>query len=60
MLLQVSVKRLNRRAGVPKSLVDKSNIIGSVLQGFRFEGEEVTTVNDPALGQWCATGLEHR
>jgi lysozyme len=52
MLLQVSVKRLNRRRGVPENLVDKSNIIGTVLQGFRFEGEEVTTVNDPALGQW--------
>jgi len=52
MLLQVSVKRLNRRSGVPENLADKSNIIGTVLQGFRFEGEEVTTVNDPALGQW--------
>jgi lysozyme len=58
MLLQVSVKRLNRRSGIPTNLADKSNVIGTVQQGFRFEGDEVTTVADPALGQWFkdATG----
>ncbi|WP_171608084.1 glycoside hydrolase family 25 protein [Limnovirga soli] len=49
--MQVSVKKLNRRSGVPANLSDKTNIIGTVQQGFRFEGEEVSVTNS-ALGKW--------
>jgi len=51
MQLIVSVKKLNQRSSVPASLAEK-NIIGTVQQGFRFEGEEVTEVKNPALGKW--------
>jgi len=51
MKLIVTAKKLNKRSHVPVSLSEK-NIIGTVLQGFRFEGEEITTVPNPALGRW--------
>lgn len=51
MLLQVTVKKLNRRSEVPPSFSDKSTIKGIVLQGFKFEGEEIPITN-PDLGKW--------
>jgi GH25 family lysozyme M1 (1,4-beta-N-acetylmuramidase) len=51
MQLIVSVKKLNKRSSVPISLAEK-NIIGTVLQGFHFEGEEITILPNPALGKW--------
>jgi chitosanase len=51
MQLIVNVKKLNKRSSVPASLSEK-NIIGTVFQGFQFEGEEITTVPNPALGKW--------
>jgi lysozyme len=52
MLLQVSVNKLNRRSQVPPSLSDKTTVIGVVQRGFRFEGELVAGITDPALGDW--------
>ena len=51
MQLMVNVKKLNKRSSVPASLSEK-NVIGTVYQGFRFEGEEMTSVPNPALGKW--------
>jgi lysozyme len=51
MQLIVIVKKLNKRSKVPASLVEK-NIVGIVQQGFRFEGEVITAVPNPALGKW--------
>jgi GH25 family lysozyme M1 (1,4-beta-N-acetylmuramidase) len=51
MKLIVNVKKLNKRSSVPVSLAEK-NIIGTVLQGFRFEGEEISNVPNTALGKW--------
>ncbi|MFT4154671.1 glycoside hydrolase family 25 protein [Parafilimonas sp.] len=58
MLLQVSVNRLNRRSEVPVSFSDKSTVIGVVERGFKFEGEQVAGITNPALGEWYkdATG----
>jgi lysozyme len=58
MLMQVSVDKLNRRSQVPLSLADKSSVIGIVERGFKFEGEKVSGITDPALGEWFrdATG----
>ena len=52
MLLQVSVKKLNKRSGFPPSLADKSNIVGIALQGFKFEGEETEDPTNPSIGKW--------
>lgn len=52
MLLQVSVKKLNKRSGFPPSLADKKNIVGIALQGFKFEGEEMEDPANPAIGKW--------
>jgi lysozyme len=52
MQLIVTVKKLNKRNRVPAKLTDKDSIIGTVFQGFKFEGTEVPTVPDPALGKW--------
>src|SRR5438874_1049405 len=57
-LLQVSVRKLNKRSSVPFSLSDK-NIIGAVFQGFRFEGEAVENVPNPDLGKWYADRDNH-
>lgn len=51
MILIVNAKKLNKRSSVPANLAEK-NIIGTVYQGFRFEGEEVTNVPNPSLGKW--------
>jgi lysozyme len=51
MQLVVTANKLNRRSSPPVSLADK-NIIGTVLKGFRFDGEEVQDVPNPALGKW--------
>jgi GH25 family lysozyme M1 (1,4-beta-N-acetylmuramidase) len=51
MQLVVTANKLNRRSSVPVSLTDK-NIIGTVLKGFRFNGEEVKDVPNPSLGKW--------
>ncbi|MGO4293626.1 glycoside hydrolase family 25 protein [Chitinophaga sp. RAB17] len=52
MQLIVTVKKLNKRNRVPAKLTDKSSIIGTVLQGFKFEGTEVKNISDPSLGKW--------
>jgi lysozyme len=51
MQLIVNVKKLNKRSSVPATLSEK-NIIGTVFQGFQFEGEEITSVPNPTLGKW--------
>lgn len=51
MKLIVNVKKLNKRSSVPVSLAEK-NIIGTVQEGFRFEGDEITALPNPALGKW--------
>jgi GH25 family lysozyme M1 (1,4-beta-N-acetylmuramidase) len=51
MQLVVTVNKLNRRSSPPVALTDK-NIIGTVFKGFRFDGEEVKEVPNPALGKW--------
>jgi len=51
MQLIVTANKLNKRSSVPSALSEK-NITGVVLKGFRFEGEEVTDVPNPALGKW--------
>ncbi len=52
MQLIVTVKKLNKRTRVPDNLTEKNSIAGTVLQGFKFEGEEVKGIHDPALGKW--------
>lgn len=52
MLLEVNVKNLNKRSRIPASFADKDSIIGIVKNGFRFQGDEVSDVPNPALGKW--------
>jgi len=54
MQLVVIVKRLNKRTAVPGTLPEPLNIVGVVLEGFRFEGEEVdpSEILNPNLGKW--------
>lgn len=52
MELIVTVKKLNRRNRVPVKLTDRDSIVGTVLQGFKFEGMEVPDITDPSLGRW--------
>ena len=52
MQLIVTVKKLNKRSRVPARLTEKDSIAGTVKQGFKFEGEEVTGIADPSLGKW--------
>ena len=51
MQLIVNVKKLNKRSFVPSSLAE-NNIIGTVFQGFRFDGEEITDIPNPSMGKW--------
>jgi lysozyme len=51
MQLVVTVKTLNKRSSLPLNFSDK-NIVGTVQQGFSFDGEEVQAVQNPALGKW--------
>ena len=51
MQLIVNVKKLNKRSFVPSSLAE-NNIIGTVFQGFRFDGEEITDIPNPSMGIW--------
>ena len=50
--LVVNVKKLNKRSLIPNTLPDNNNIAGIVFQNYAFEGEEVTTVPNPAIGKW--------
>ncbi len=52
MLLEVNVKNLNKRNSIPANFAEKDSIIGIVKNGFRFQGEEVAAVPNPALGKW--------
>jgi lysozyme len=52
MQLIVTVKKLNRRSRVPAKLTEKESILGTVPQGFKFDGEEVKNIPDPVLGKW--------
>lgn len=54
MLLVVKEKRLNKRTSIPTRFGDKSSVIGQVIQGFRFDGEEVAPADipNPSLGNW--------
>lgn len=47
----VTAKRLNKRSAPPLALSD-NNIVGTVLQGFSFDGQEIEIVPNPALGKW--------
>jgi chitosanase len=51
-ILKVKVKRLNKRKRVPKSLPDASGIVGVVLEGFTFQGEEVSSASDSSDEKW--------
>jgi len=53
MQLIVTVNKLNRRSFPPELLSD-SNITGTVLKGFRFEGEEAKAeeIRNRSLGKW--------
>lgn len=50
--LTVTVSKLNKRKEIPAQLPEKKSIIGTVLKGYTFEGEEVKNVPNPALGTW--------
>jgi len=50
--LVVKAKKLNIRSVIPSFLPDPNNIIGTAKENFAFDGEEVTTVPNPALGKW--------
>ncbi|PSL46537.1 glycosyl hydrolase family 25 [Chitinophaga niastensis] len=52
MQLIVTVKKLNKRNTIPKSFAEKHSIIGTVLQGYKFEGEEVKEGLNSPLGKW--------
>ncbi len=52
MKLIVKAKKLNKRSTVPAYLPDPNGIIGTVLENFQFEGEEVPSVPNPGLGKW--------
>jgi hypothetical protein len=47
----VTVKQLNKRRYPVSDPSDKSNIAGTVFNGFTFQGEEATDI-DSALGKW--------
>lgn len=50
--LLVTANKLNKRNRIPFSLPDASGISGVVMKGYTFEGTEVVTVPNPALGKW--------
>jgi chitosanase len=50
--LIVKAKKLNKRNIVPLFLPDPNGIVGIVKENFIFEGEEVSSVPNPALGKW--------
>jgi chitosanase len=52
MKLIVKAKKLNKRSVIPAFLPDAASIAGTVNENFTFEGEEVTSVPNPALGKW--------
>lgn len=54
MQLKVTVKRLNKRRFIPWQIPEPTGIVGQVLEGFTFEGEEVALMDVPnaAIGKW--------
>jgi subtilisin family serine protease len=54
MQLIVTVPELNKRSQVPPVFPHPETIIGVVLEGFRFEGEQVSLedIPNPAMGTW--------
>ena len=52
MKLIVKAKKLNKRSSIPAFLPDAASIAGVVNENFVFEGNEVPTVPNPALGKW--------
>jgi chitosanase len=50
--LIVKAPKLNKRNLVPSFLPDHSSIVGVAKKDFIFEGEEVMSVPNPALGKW--------
>lgn len=50
--LIVTVLKLNKRKCIPATFPDPENIIGFVKKGFSFEGVEVKTNTNPAMGKW--------
>lgn len=50
----VTVKKLNIRKSLPVNLPDRDNIIGTITEGYSFEGEEVDVAELPNqnLGKW--------
>lgn len=52
MKLIVTADKLNVRRIIPSALPDRQNISGMVKKGFSFDGEEVISVPNPALGKW--------
>lgn len=48
----VTAAKLNRRKSIPSVLPDTANINGVVLKNFIFDGEEIVSVPNPALGKW--------
>ncbi len=50
--LIVTVNKLNKRKYIPARIGDKEGIVGEVLKGFTFEGEEVLNVPLPTPEKW--------
>lgn len=52
MKLIVSANKLYKRSFIPFSFNEKRGIVGIVYKNYEFEGEEVSSVPNPALGKW--------
>ncbi|MCU0369860.1 MAG: S8 family serine peptidase [Bacteroidales bacterium] len=50
--LTVTANKLNKRKFIPVRIGDKEGIVGEVLKGFTFEGEEVQGVPLPTPEKW--------
>ena len=50
--LVVTVSKLNKRSRIPSVLPESVGISGVVMKGFKFEGQEITSVPNPSLGKW--------
>ena len=54
MQLRVTVKRLNKRRFIPWQIPEPTGIVGQVIEGFTFEGEQVNLIEvpNPSIGMW--------
>lgn len=54
--LTVTVDLLNKRTSIPATLDDKSSVVSTVSKGTVIAAEKVTTILNPALGDWYYDG----